>query len=251
MDSETELYAKRFAELSRRADDCGFYTYTEFLTAALQEKLVSMKNELPSPAALWGGHESCERRCACFGRADEIGYDAEYPIVCVRVEPKNDKFAKPLSHRDYLGALMSLGIKRETVGDIFTPDSGAYIFCCDTVAPWICRNLESVGSVAVKCSVCEEPPEALAGKSERVTVNAASERLDVVLAAVWKLSRSEASKLVAAQKVAVNSLLEEDGSRKLREGDRVSARGFGKFIWLGVTGTSKKGRLFAQVDKLI
>ncbi|MBQ6797483.1 MAG: hypothetical protein IJP10_05645 [Clostridia bacterium] len=250
MTDDLQLMRKRFSELSSRASSGGFYTFTDFLTPAQQSLLTSMRNELTA-FEFFGGHASCERRIACFGNEGEFGYEPSYPIACIEIAPKNPKFAKPLSHRDYLGAIMSLGIKRETVGDIFQKEQSAYVFCIDSVSDWIISNIESVASVSVRCRLCSEPPEELAGKTKRISVNVASERLDAVIAAVWKLSRTESAKLIAAQKVAVNSLLEENCARVLKPDDTVSVRGYGKFIHRSITGLSKKGRLFAEIDKLV
>ena len=179
---------------------------------------------------------------------DLIGEELCEAVTSVRVRGSG---YRKLSHRDYLGAIMSLGIKRETVGDIFQKEQIAYVFCIDSVSDWIISNIESVASVSVRCRLCSEPPEELAGKTKRLSVNVASERLDAVIAAVWKLSRTESAKLISAQKVAVNSLLEENCARVLKPDDTVSVRGYGKFIHRSITGLSKKGRLFAEIDKLV
>ncbi|MBP3414140.1 MAG: hypothetical protein J6L81_02950 [Clostridia bacterium] len=251
MDDQLEILKKRLCELARRSSSGCFYTFTDFLTCAEQGLANSLVSQLDSPFELWGGIDGCERRIACFGSRREFGYDPVYPIVCLKISPKNARFAHPLSHRDYLGSLMALGIKRETIGDIYPKDKDGYIFCQDSISGWICENLTSVGTVSVVCQVCDTPPPNLHGEVKRRTVNVASARLDALICAVWKLSRTEASRLVAAEKVSVDGLPVHDGSKTIKEDSSVSARGYGKFIFREISGTSKKGRLFAEIDMLV
>ena len=116
------------------------------------------------------------------------------------------KFADELSHRDFLGALMNLGIKRELLGDIIVKDNCGYILCLEHIAPYICENLERVRHTSVKCEKSNLPND-LKNEPEPTEIFAASKRIDVVIAAVYNLSRNETSKLIKAEKVFVNSRL--------------------------------------------
>ena len=109
MDNELELTKKRLAELSRRAYDRGICTFSEFLTPGEQTELGRM--HLAEPCVLDGGYSEAERRAAVFG-------GERAPICCLEIAPAAPKFAEELTHRDYLGSLMGLGLRRSVLGDI-------------------------------------------------------------------------------------------------------------------------------------
>lgn len=238
---------RRLADLARRAGSRCCWTYSNFLDTAQQSELVSIQRELAAPFALEGGHERCERRIAVFGSEELCGYKAELPIVCVEIKPKNDNFAQELTHRDYLGSLMALGIRREATGDIFVEGKNACFFCLDTIAPYIIENLTQVSRTQVVCSLTDDPPIP-EPRFERLRINAASERLDAVIGAVWHLSRGTAAELIKAGKVAVDARVCENTSHMLKPEETVSARGFGKFIFRGIETGTRKGRYFMNVD---
>ena len=249
MDHHTE-FMRRMRDLSDRAARQCLYAHSEFLTTAQQDVLLGCSRSLEE-FSLWGGAEICERRIAVFGGEAEIGYPFIPPIACIEIAPRSEKFATQVSHRDFLGALMNLGIRREVLGDIFVTGSTGVVFCLDHIANFIIDNLDQVGRTSVDCKLLASPPEALAVRYSRERVNVASERADALVSAVWNLSRGVSGELLRTGKIYVNSRLCEDGSKILSPGDAVSARGFGKFVYRGAAGTSKKGRLFAEVDRMI
>lgn len=235
MDSSS---AARFKELALRAEKTGAPQETRFLNMAEQSELISLK----LPAEFFGGFEGAERRIAVFGA--EEGYVP--PVACVRISPASKRFAPALSHRDFLGALMALGLTREMLGDIIVSDGEAYLFCMDSVADYIARELTEVGRAAVSCGRCEAPSSVSKGGSE-ISVVTASERLDAVIAAVWKLPREEAKLLCEKGMVFVNARLTEKAGAALPEGAAVSVRGKGRFTYLGVERETKKGRLRVRI----
>ncbi len=247
MSGSEDILRRRFAELGQRAYG-GIWSNTEFLSIAEQSVLMSCAAEIASPFFFEGGHPSCERRIAMFGSEDFCGYEAQPPIACVRIAPKNAKFADKLEHRDFLGALINLGIRREVLGDIFVREECAYLFCMDSIADYIARSLERVKHTTVVCQVLEEPPEELAVSVRQAEFNVPSERVDAVVCGVYKLSRTQSQQLFAAQRVFVNARVTENSSRALKEGDVVSVRGFGRFTYRGAQRETKKGRLFVAVE---
>ena len=117
---------RHLLDLCRRADHGGFRCYSSFLTPAEQDDFMRH----PSTASFcWhfdGGYEDAERKILAAGTDDPADPDP-VPIRIIRAEPQNDKFAEDLTHRDYLGAVMNLGIDRSTVGDIIVRDRKAWI----------------------------------------------------------------------------------------------------------------------------
>ena len=238
------LLKNRFTELSRRSFDRGIWAFSDFLSLAEQDILLRLR--LPSPFELVGGYEGAERRIAAFGSEELCGYAEKAPIECVCISPVNDKFADSLTHRDFLGSLMALGIRREVLGDIAIKDNRGYLFCLDTIADYICRNLESVRHTTVKCEICEVP-EIITEKPPVRELVIASERLDAIVAAVYKLSRSESQELIRDGKVFINGRLTESSSADIPDGAAISVRGCGRFLYEGVERETKKGRLRVSV----
>ncbi len=246
MEDEIRQLQKRFLELAARADGRGRYAYTQFLTLAEQDVLRRMERQLAAPFVLEGGYESAERRLACFGREEDLGYPASPPILCVNIAPTGKKFAGELGHRDFLGSLMGLGIERRLLGDIQITEGEGYLFCLEEIAPYICDNLLQVARTTVHCEICE-PPEKLSVPPEPTDVVVASQRLDALIAAVWRLSRSEAQQLLEKGMVFIDGRLVESPSHNLKEGDLVSVRHKGRFRYEGTLRETKKGRLRVSV----
>ena len=216
MDNELEMLKKRLVELSRRSAERGIKTNSEFLSLGEQTELLRLR--LESPCALDGGYAEAERRVAVF-------WGERAPLCCLEISPVSKKFAEPLTHRDYLGALMGLGLRRSVLGDVVLCGGNAYVFCLESVAGHIADGLT------------------------QVTVNAASERLDAVVAAVFDLSRAESQRLFEAERVMENGLTARSASAKLEPGTMVSVRGLGRFRFEEVAGETRKGRLRIKVRK--
>lgn len=239
--TDNEVIKKRLIELSRRAYDTGADIYTDFLSMAEQSTLASVKQELYSPYLLYGGAGERERRVARFGT--DTDDTAKFPIACLMISPRSAKFAQKLSHRDYLGALMSIGLDRSKLGDIVIDGSNAYVFCRDEMKEFIARSVDSVARTSVKCEIVDSIPEHMTDETHEITVQVASIRLDALVAKVYRLSREESSSLIKQGRVYVNAVLCESPSREPKDEDIVSVRGFGRFKLLGKAGTGKKGKV--------
>ena len=244
-EDDSRQLIKRFSELAERAEKTSSWQETKFLNMAEQAVLNGLR--LPAPYALWGGYEGAERRIAYFGSEALTGYPYEPPTACLCIAPAGAKFADELSHRDFLGSLMALGLARETLGDIVIHENRAYLFCLETVAGFICDNLTEVRRTSVVCAPSSLPESVRTGAEERSVV-IASERLDAVIAAVWKLSREEAKALCEKGLVFVNARLIEKGGAQIEEGAVVSVRGRGRFTYLGPERSTKKGKLRVRVS---
>lgn len=239
--NDSEKLIKRLSELSDRAQTQRRTVFSDFLNLDEQNTVNSAYYSMP--VRLLGGYETAERRIACFGNADEDIIKSELPVSCVRISPVAPKFADKLSHRDFLGALMGLGIKRETVGDIIVFENTGYVFCLDKIADYIVQNVGSVKHTTVKCSVVDAPPVESVALPEEVTLTVSSARIDVLIATVYKLSRSAVLPLFAQGKVFVSGKQITNSSYQLKAGDIISVRGYGRFIFCEESGKTKKQRL--------
>ncbi|NLA86320.1 MAG: hypothetical protein GX847_03360 [Clostridiales bacterium] len=248
MPDDFQHLKNRLSVLARRAYSNQCYTYSEFLTLAEQDTLLGMCFDANSaPFELFGGYDGAERKQACFGSEGLCGYTKTPPADCIAVTPLSQKFADALTHRDFLGALMALGVRRSVLGDIILRENCGYLFCLDSVSDFIVQEFTQVRHTAVRCRTITELPEIVITKPDVTSVNVASERLDAVIAVVYKLSRGESQELIKQGKVYANSRLTEDAGYKLNPDSIISVRGYGRFIYEGVSKETRKGRLFVGV----
>lgn len=235
---------KRFEDLSRRAMERAYNIYSDFL--GLSEISELSQCRFPIKVTLWGGYENGERVVARFGE-DGYGGTEDFPVKCICIEPVSQKFADKLTHRDFLGSLMGLGIRREVLGDIIINENCGYLFCLDTIADYIVENLTQVKHTTVKCKVTEKIPENVIPTPEKTEIIVSSERLDVIVSAVYNMSRSQVLPIFRQEKVFVNGVAKSSPSANISDGDIVSVRGFGRFIYNGVLRHTKKDRLVISV----
>ena len=231
---------KRYAKLSQRAAERGIYTETPFLTEGEMSALAMEK--MPLRPRFFGGYDEAERCLAVFGSADDFGYEWENPIRILKISPKMQKYADALTHRDFLGALLNLGIKREMLGDILISENVAYLFILEKMASFVMENLTRVRHTDVNVSLCEVLPQGIGANFEEKMVIAASPRADALVAAVFDLSRSEGKALVEKERVSLSGVLLSDPAREIGKGAKVSVRGYGKFYFDGAVGETRSGR---------
>jgi RNA-binding protein YlmH len=252
MDNDEILFKKRLEELAGKSYNNSQYLFTGFLSMAELDIYYSMERELSFvPITIFGGTNDCERVMLRFGSEDICGYEEDFPISCIEISPVIEKFGEELSHRDYLGALMNLGIERVTLGDIVIIGKRAYLFCTEKIAPYIVDSLDKVRHTSVRCQITQNIPESTVTKFERKTLQVSGARTDSIIAKLYKMSRSESVELFRAKKVFVNGRLNENNSGQLKAGDKVSVRGFGRFKYIGVSGETRKGKLNVDIDMYI
>ena len=240
---EDRSFIGHLEDLASRSYDQNIYTFTEFLGEAELNLLLTMKKRLDfAGITLFGGTVHASRVIARFGKPEELGYEQDFPIVCLKISPLSEKYGEALSHRDYLGALMSLGIRRELLGDIIIQGKNAYLFCLDHIAGYIEESLTQIRHTSVVARLQSEVPSDAVPSLEERTVIVQSERLDAVISKVYNLSRSQSQELFRVGKVFVNGKECDNISFSLKPDEKVSVRGYGKFIYKGLNGTTGKGR---------
>lgn len=239
---------QRLRELAERSYNNGQFTFTDFMSVAELAVYYENENELKyAHPELSGGCELSERKIIRFGSEDDLGYSQDFPIAALSIKPIASKFADELNHRDFLGALMNLGIKREMLGDIFVKDKEACFFCKDSIAEFIIENLTRVKHTSVKVEVTDNVDEITAPDMEDKIIQVPSQRADAVIARVYNLSRQEALNLFPAGLVYLNGRSCTENAKQLGSGDVVAVRGKGKFEYTEVLNLSKKGRLNCRV----
>lgn len=252
MEISEEQLKKRFLELAKRSDVANQFVFTDFLSLAEQSVLLDATFQLPYiKKELFGGMESAERVMVRFGDTQALGYEEPFPITCLEIKPLIEKFAENLTHRDYLGAFMSLGIERSLLGDIVIQGKTAYVFVVSRIADYMIEEIDSIRHTHVSCKVFEGELASFEPRLEMEEHIVSSERLDVVVAKLYHLSRSQSLALFSKQKIFVNGRLFENNSGSVKEGDVVSVRGYGKFRYDGFVKQTKKGKERIRVARYV
>lgn len=247
-EKEIQQLKNRFHDLADKSFQQGIFTFTGFLGLSEQSVFWSEESKLKYVGySISGGCDAADRVMVRFGNPQELGYEISFPIVCIHISPLAQKFADELSHRDFLGALMNLGIERSTIGDIKVGEKQAYLFCLDSIADFICTNLGQVKHTHVKCAVTEDFERIPQEEPKSVSVQVQSLRADAVLAKVYNMSREKSLELFRAGKVYVNGRLCENNSHQIRSGEAINARGYGKFVLTGEPRETRKGKLSVDV----
>ena len=230
---------KRLDELALRSKYTNRPAFTRFLDPSEARKAETSAKRVGVILSLDGGWPKAERRIGAFF---ETTWDGDFPIAKIGLQ-WNEKYAD-VSHRDLLGAVLSLGIERSTVGDIIPGcDAGtAYLFCMEEIAGYIISSLARAGNAALHVArtdaVFPAPPS---GRQFRETVSQL--RLDSIVASGWGLSRSSAQKKIREGLVKLDHLQEDRVNVTVNEGAVVSVRGLGRIQLEKVLGPTKKGRI--------
>ena len=249
MSDELELLKRRFVELARRAYNSGIFTFTDFLGLAEQAAFAEVSREIFGIEYVkFGGADGAERVMIRFGSEGDLGYSMPFPISLIKVEPLSQKYAEKLSHRDFLGAIMNLGIERDTMGDIVIIDNVGYIFVKEDMATYIADSLTKVRRTDVKSEVTETLPDGELYRTERRNVQANGERLDALVAKVFLLSREEAQSLFKKRLVFADGREIDSTSYIPKPGEKISGRGHGRFVYVGPQSLTRKGKINIAVD---
>ena len=260
---EAKLFYARLDDLERRAQG-GIVSHSSFLTpseAYKAEKYFEAKGN-KDKICFFGGYFDAQRK-QIFLLPEYIVDSAPREAIFDMIEEELDSSVsalkimgsgfRNLTHRDYLGSILSLGIERETLGDIcILDDHSAIVFCGVEVADFLLFELNSIGSDKVKVErVPLDKNMQSTQKFQAFTDTVASERLDCVVASICNLSREKAQNLIKGGFVDYNYETAQKVDVKCDAGDIISARGYGKFIIRDISQATKKGRLRLLVDKYI
>lgn len=205
-----------------------------------------IKKEKLNNYKFFGGYENSERCLLAIAGGNFEIEDYYFPVsgICF-----NYKIDFKLSHRDFLGALMGLGIKRESVGDILIADGYAVVFVKNEIKNYVISQIQKIGSVGVSVSLWDGTTLPMHNQFYDVNCTVSSARLDNIVSAVVPLSRDKAATAIKQGLVFINSMVIENVSHIVKEGDKISVRGKGKFVVRDFSGVTKKGRLKLTVQK--
>lgn len=246
---EERFLMRHIEDLARTAYARGIARYSAFLSDREQALAAAALNRAGfggTGCRFDGGWPQAERRLLCI---EPEGAWGESPLRCVRVVCRAG--SELPAHRDYLGSLMGLEVRREALGDIVLPEAQAgtaYVFALEPAAGLICRELTQAG----KAQVSAEPqpldalPQFAPPERDMRTATVSSLRLDAVLAAMLRCSRGTAAELIAAGRVEINHLPAASAHAPVFEGDVFTVRGKGRFGLAALQGKSKKDRAIIE-----
>lgn len=251
MDKEELLLQKRLIELSRIAYTRGIVTFSDLLNLnELNILHTTPKNQFLSGYETYGGYDLAERQMVAF-LPDALYYAFQYPFRILEIQPLNRRFSEELGHRDYLGAVMNLGIERCKLGDIMIDGEKALLFVREELADYVIENLTRIKHTSVQVHTAPELAASYEPRYEELKGTVASVRLDSVLSLAYPLSRSKLTAYIEGGRVFVNGKLITSNGYRLKEGDIISVRKMGRIVYDGVLSETKKGRYLAAIRRYL
>lgn len=261
MQKEEQLLEKRLIELSKTAYHRDIVTYSDFLNLNELNILHSLpKDKLYTRFVTFGGYDTAERQMAAFlpdalylrgDQETDMKTAFDFPFSVLSIEPLHIKYAEELSHRDYLGAILNLGIERSKLGDILVDGKQAVIFIQKGLGPFLQKELNRVKHTNVKLNEEGLSDFLYTPRVEEIKGTVASVRLDSLLSLAFSSSRTKLTGLIEGAKVFVNGRLMTTNSYQVKEEDVISVRGLGKFQYKGILSHTKKNRIFIVIHKYI
>lgn len=236
MNNEEKYFISHTHDKCRECINRNMLTATGFLD--LHEQSIAADERYDCETVFFGGFDDAERKMLCFLPEYPVS-DDDFGISVLDVSVK-----KTLSHRDYLGALMSLGIKRDNIGDIIVGENGAQIIIKNEISNFLLSNLSKAGHVPLDCKIIPFNELRVSEiKFKEFSKTVASLRIDCVVSAVFNLSRTQSSVAVNSGLVFVNGREISKSSFEVSAGDKITLRRSGKAIVSETGRFTKKGRI--------
>ncbi len=219
----------------KRFSPCFLGFLNEHESSLLKEHLY-----LDDGCMFWGGYNDAQR--VMFGA--NVYEKSEFPFVALKFSYRKEF---KLSHRDFLGSLMSLQIDRSVVGDILTFDGETIVFVKEEIADLIESEIRKIGRVGVKITRADISDIKYESEFDELSFTVSSLRLDVFVSAVTSLSRDKSQSLIKSDFVSINHNVENNVSKTVSVFDVITIRKYGKFVFAEDCGLSKKGKIKIKV----
>lgn len=249
--TDTELLLSRIEDKIRISETQYRMTSTGFLNLQERSEAAAFCRRRQVRHRFYGGYPDAERTVLLLlpdymeASKDFTPPEGENPLCLLRCAVPVG--APALSHRDYLGSLLALGIKREVIGDILVFPDGADIVALESIAPFLTEHYKSAGRVSLTCARMEiSQLRTPLSRTETVCESVASLRLDNLVCAVFGISRTDAAAAILHGSVFVNDIEAKKPDARLEPGDKLVLRGAGKAIFTELSGTTRKGRLLVR-----
>ena len=248
LNSEEKILSSRVEDFFSICERKNIPKFSGFLDLRQQKiALYTASGIKSSEFEFFGGYPGAERKMLGVFPDYITGHLSEFPIGYLEF-----MHSRKLSHRDFLGSLMSLGIKREIVGDIIVGEKKSYIIVQKSFCSHIIDNMSKIGNVGITVSECTEKDIVLVENCfDEDSIIVSSMRVDCVAAALLKISRADSAKFINSERVRINHEIADSCSKNVNAGDVLSICGVGKFIVGECTSKTKKGRFVLSYKKYI
>lgn len=257
---EDRLLISKVLDKAAQCEKINSFTYTHFFDPYQGKLVQQILGSCKSKGMLscdvdynfTGGYDNAERIIAIFTPGLKQNYTPPLQVLKIKHKSSGSFSNISLSHRDYLGSLMALGIKREFIGDILVREDSCDIIVLGEIADYLIYNLEKVGNVRVSMVIADlSMLEAPLIRTREIQATFASLRLDCIAKVGFSKSRTDISDLIKSENVFVNWEIAGNPSKMLKAGDTVSVRGYGRIVLTDVGGQSRKGRTIVRIAVLI
>jgi len=248
---EDKVLASRVFDWAMEAIRENDYRLSDFLDPQEQDLVIGLLKQFPGLA--WhnfGGYRGAERKRVAIAPdylpSDEL--DWQLAAVSIQGEFEED----PPTHRDYLGSLLNLGLKREKLGDLLVSPKGCQAIATEQMAAFICQDLQRVGRWRVQVEALDlEQVTAPQQKMKKIRATVASVRLDAVASSGFGLSRTKLVRLIRGGAVKVNWQPTTSPDKVLEVGDVISMRGKGRLVLVEIGGLTKKKRQVLIMERYL
>ncbi len=251
---QENIILAQLSDKARQAEEKNKIEATDFLDmyqVHLAKNFIA-KNCIDN-VVLYGGYEDSERKVAVFYPKDSFdNLDESQILQIVRIELPKEEQGK-FTHRNYLGGIIKIGIKREKVGDIIVADDRADIIVKKETANALAQQLSGLNrfqnsKISIKEIKDLRKPEI---KLEKIDIIVPSLRLDSIVSDLARTSRSKAVEILAQERVFINGQNETKPSKSVKIGDVITIRGKGRFVIKEIKGNTRSGRSILSIDKYV
>ena len=243
---EASVFSARVFDTAKQCERTSVPKFLGFLSPDEAATANDLLKKYAVKYQFFGGYNSAERTIlACL---PDWCDETEYPVSGVTF---GYRVCDNLSHRDFLGSLMGLGITRESVGDILVENGRAVVFLKNEILDFVLSQIDKVGRCGVEVHLGFDLPLPEAGVLTSFSDTIASLRLDCVVSSLCGCSRNTACEMISDSRVSVNSLSVQKTTKMIASGDRITIRGKGKFIIDSADEFSKKGRIILKYSKYV
>lgn len=249
------FFVQHLMDLAERASRTDYPVFTDFMTTKELSLFQQNRSSFHNVRIItWGGHEDCDHQMGGFFPLTTETEDmtSSFPIRCIHIAATNPKYAKELGHRDYLGAILNLGMERSMIGDIRIHEQTAYVFCHREFVPFIMRELTKIRRCAVLCKEISPGEEIPQQEYKIMHQSVASLRLDNVVSAMIGSARGKASTLITQGNVLADYEERTSVSYRCKNGSVITIRGYGKYkLFAAEDDVTKKGKQKITIYKYV
>ena len=222
----------------------GELVLTKFLDFE-EQKEINYSKQHGINICLEGGYELAERKRAIISMYDDITFE-DYKIKIYEILFESD--IKTITHRHILGTIMSLGINRNSFGDILITGNNYYLFVSDEISKYIEQNFTMVNHIPLKLREICDIKDIILPKQIEETINVSSMRLDAIISRTLNKSRNDSSEIITKGLVLINHKECLNVSQNVKINDIISIRHFGRIVVLEILKTTKKDRLVLKIE---